>query len=451
MSGQTLVRAEARPHLIVDHVTPYDRFGAWSDDDVERLLASGEQRQELETYFGADEYRELVALAHAACRARPRSDACRAIIVPGILGSQLALPRRPPLTSDVLWLDPVDIGSGRLAELALRGAPHFEPCGVVLYSYLRLKLHLRAAGHDPIFHAYDWRLSIDQLGRDLARRIASEASTRIALVGHSLGGLVSRAALAIEGGERIERVVLLGAPNGGSFAAVQALRGTYAVVRQIARLDAHHQAAALAAEVFSTFPSLWQMLPRSQGRGALDLLDPESWPRSGPVPSAEVLESVRRLDALLAPADERFSVIVGVGGETVTAVTRRGEDFVYTVTRHGDGTVPVACARLDGARHFHATVPHSDLTRDGLVARAVIDLLNDGSTRRLPGKWRTASRALARVSDGELRRLPADKVDWAQLSPEERRTFLQNLNDPPRLRLRVPAQARRSASSPRRR
>jgi hypothetical protein len=31
----------------------------------------------------------------------------------------------------------------------------------------------------------------------------------------------------------------------------------------------------------------------------------------------------------------------------------------------------------------------------------------------------------------------ACKVDWARLQPEERRAFLENLNEPPKLRLRV--------------
>jgi hypothetical protein len=30
------------------------------------------------------------------------------------------------------------------------------------------------------------------------------------------------------------------------------------------------------------------------------------------------------------------------------------------------------------------------------------------------------------------------KVDWAALTPRERRLFLENLNEPPHLRLRVP-------------
>jgi pimeloyl-ACP methyl ester carboxylesterase len=439
---------EGRPSPGPDHVTPYDRL-AWPDEAVEQLLASGGQRQELEAFFGPEEYRTLARLARAAQRARPAARAYRIIIVPGIMGSQLGLPRRAPLPRDVLWIDPVDIGSGRLAELIVPGSAAFEPCGVVLYSYLRLKLRLRAAGHDPVFHHFDWRLGIDELGRDLARRLESEQCARIALVGHSMGGLVCRAALArAEASQHIERVILLGTPNGGSFAPLQALRGTYAVVRKIARLDAHHSAEALAAQVFTTFPSLYHMLPPGRASGGIDLLDARAWPRSGPQPVPRLLESARRLRSLLAPADARFAVIVGVGQETVTAATLRRDEFVYTITRHGDGTVPSACAALEGARHYYAQVSHSELTRDPAIAAAVVDLLRKGHTGRLPSTWRSASRAQARIGDRALSRLPAPKVDWARLTPSERRAFLQNLNDPPRLRLRVPA-ARAGATAAR--
>jgi hypothetical protein len=136
--------------------------------------------------------------------------------------------------------------------------------------------------------------------------------------------------------------------------------------------------------------------------------------------------------------------IVGVGQETVTAVARRHDDFVYTLTRHGDGTVPAASAVLAGVRSAYARVAHSDLTRDPVVAAAVVDVLRRGATTRLPGKWLGGSRACTQVSDRQLRRSHAQKVDWAALTPEERRLFLQNLNEPPQFKLRVPGAARRA-------
>ncbi|MGH8132360.1 MAG: lipase family alpha/beta hydrolase [Steroidobacteraceae bacterium] len=432
----------------LDHVTPYDRF-AWSDTQIEQWLAEGAHAAELGAYFGAAEYRDLARLARRARRAGLSPAALRVFVVPGIMGSQLGLLRRAPLPNDILWLDPIDIQLGRLAALRLPAAAPIVPLGAVLYSYLRLKLHLRAHGFAAEFHDYDWRLSVADLGRAFAERLRAASAGRIAIVAHSMGGLVARAALALPGTRHIERVILLGSPNRGSFAAVQALRGTYAVVRKVARLS-RSSAEALAAEVFNTFPSLYDLLPSDSGDGGTNLLETSAWPRSGPQPRAELLQQAQRTPGLLASPDARFAVIVGVGEETVTAVTRRRDDFVYTLTRHGDGTVPAASAALAGARSVYARAAHSDLTRDPRVAAAVVDLLHRGSTRRLPERWVSSSRARARVSDAQLRRTHARKVDWAALQPDARRQFLQNLNEPPQFRLRVPGGRARPRSAAKR-
>jgi pimeloyl-ACP methyl ester carboxylesterase len=354
------------------------------------------------------------------------------------MGSQLGLPRTPPLPHDILWLDPLDIQLGRLAALRLPAAASVMSLGVVLFSYLRLKLYLRAQGFAVEFHDYDWRLPVSESGRALAVRLQGLRSARVALVAHSMGGLVSRAALAHPGTQHVERLVLLGTPNGGSFAAVQALRGTYAVVRKVARIAGEASAETLAAEVFNTFPSLYDLLPSGAWAGGNQLFEAAAWPKSGPQPRPALMRAALQARAHLAPADERFAVIAGVGQETVTAVTRRRDDFIYTLTRHGDGTVPVASALLAGARSVYAPVAHSELTRDARVAAAVVDLIRRGASARLPGKWVSASRARTQVSDRELRQSHTQKVDWAALTPEARRMFLENLNEPPHLRLRVP-------------
>jgi pimeloyl-ACP methyl ester carboxylesterase len=430
----------SRPDSPLDHVTPYDRF-ALSDTGMERLLVTGEQKKELVDYFGAAEYRDLTRLARRAAATPIEDDTHHVIVVPGIMGSQLGLLRTAPLPNDIVWVDPIDIQIGRLATLRLPGTAgpsegRVVSLGVVLYSYLKLKLHLRAAGLAVSFHDYDWRLGIDELGRTFAERLRNEPAKRLAIVAHSMGGLVSRAAVALPGAERVERVLLLGSPNSGSFATIQALRGTYAVVRKIARLANEASAEDLAGEIFNTFPSLYHMLPA-------DLLDAGVWPSVGPRPKAELLGHARAMQSTLAQPDSRFTCIVGIGEETVTSVRRRADDFEYTITRHGDGTVPAISAALPGVPSHYARVAHSDLTRDRVVAAAVIDLLRKGTTRRLPTRWSTSSTAEARITDRQLRRTDTSKVDWAALEPEERRLFLQNLNEPPKLKLRVPAGSRR--------
>jgi hypothetical protein len=421
----------------LDHVTPYDRF-AWSDTQIEGYLAKGERCEELHAYFGPLEFRTLSALARRAAAARVRQP-LHVIVVPGIMGSQLGLTRSAPLPHDIVWLDPLDIQLGRLTALRLPDAAPVVPLGVVLFSYLRLKLALRARGFSVELHDYDWRLPVSASAARLAERLRAAKPARLAIVAHSLGGLVSRAALALPDTAHVERVVLLGTPHCGSFAAVQALRGTYAVVRKVARLASTSSAEGLAADIFSTFPSLYELLPWGPCAGAAPLFDAAAWPASGPQPTPRLLRAALALRGQLSGADARFANVVGVGAETVTALRRRRGDFVYTLTRHGDGTVPVQSAELPGAVNYYARVAHSELSRAPAVAAAVADLLAQGRTARLPARWQSTSRARAEVSDSALRRTHTEKVDWASLTPLARRLFLENLNEPPHLSLRIAA------------
>ena len=408
---------------------------------MELLLVSGAYERELAAYFGQSEYTELRELARRAADQPLSDDAIRVFVVPGIMGSQLGIKREPPLPHDILWLDPIDIQVGRLSSLHLSGGAPVVPLGVVLYSYLRLKLNLRAAGFSPVLYDYDWRRGVDELGAALAERIRNEPSDRIMIVAHSMGGLVSRAALTQPGMSNVERLVLLGTPNFGSFAPLQALRGTYPVVRKISSLVGTGTPEDLAGEIFNSFPSLYQMLPSAECNGCADLFDPAEWPRTGPRPDKTLLQDARNIQSKLVQADERICVVIGVGQETVTAVEKRKDDFVYTISRHGDGTVPAVSAGLPGARNHYTLAAHSDLTRDPTVAAAVVDLLLTGTTTHLPSKWKSKSVVQATISDQQLRRMHQEKVDWAALEPDERRVFLENLNEPPKLELKAPGRS----------
>jgi pimeloyl-ACP methyl ester carboxylesterase len=419
-----------------EHITPYDKL-AFSDVQAEALLASGEHRQELTAFFGDREYGELQYMARRAVQARSGVRAGRVLIIPGIMGSQLGFDRAPPLPPDLLWVDPADIGAGRLRALRMDTAA-VRAMGVVLHSYLRLRLQLVASGFDVDCVDYDWRLGIDALGKQLAQRIEAEPHAHVHLVAHSMGGLVSRAALSQPVWRKVRQVVLLGSPNEGSFAVVQAVRGTYPVVRKLARLDVRTTAEQLAEEVFNTFPSLYHLLPTRAHTQPMDLFDPDQWPQQGPRPRAELLRAARESRSCLASGSERFSVIVGTGQPTVTAIERNNDDFVYTVTRHGDGTVPVVSARLTGAHTYYAACPHSELTRDPLIASAVADILKSGATRRLARRWGPRNRATGRISDSALRLTHTEKVDLTTMEPDARRQFMQTLNEPPELRLRTP-------------
>jgi pimeloyl-ACP methyl ester carboxylesterase len=420
-----------------EHITPYDRL-AFTDEQAEALLATGEQRHELIAFFGDREYGELQYLARRALRRRSGPRRGRVLIIPGIMGSQLGLQRPAPLPRDLLWIDPVDISAGRLRALRMDSGAPILAMGVVLFTYLRLRLHLVAGGFDVSCVDYDWRLGVDVLGAQLAQRIEAEPHAFVHLVAHSMGGLVCRAALTSAARRKVQQVVLLGTPNEGSYAGVQAVRGTYPVVRKLAQLDARASAEQLAVEVFNTFPSLYQLLPTARQPHRFDLFDAARWPRRGPRPRPELLAAATQARAQLGAAGERFSVVVGTGQPTVTDIDLEGDDFVYTVTRHGDGTVPAASARLAGATTYYVGCAHSELTRDPLVASAVAEILCCGATRRLARRWSPRNRASGRISDAALRLTHNEKIDLTSLDPDARRVFMQTLNEPPPLRLRTP-------------
>ncbi|HKU91153.1 MAG TPA: hypothetical protein VJP84_15270 [Steroidobacteraceae bacterium] len=431
------------PAAPADHVTPYDRF-ALDEATMVALLAAPTPNESLVEYFGAELHAELVQLARASPGRPPGGR--RVYVLPGIMGSQLGFGREGQKPNDVLWLDPIDIQLGRLVELELGDETRAVALGAMNYTYLKITLSLRAAGFDAVLLDYDWRRDVATLGKLLAQRIAVDGMQQVGIVAHSMGGLVARAALTHAAGAQVSQLIMLGTPNAGSLGAVQALRGTYSVVRKIAMMDLRHDAEFLASEVFATFPGLHELLP-SGPHATLDLFDRANWPARGPRPREAMLHRTAGLATRLAPADARFHAIIGCNRITATGVARRAGDFEYEYSLRGDGTVPIALAELAGARHRYVDCGHSDLPLSDRVIAGTLDLLRTGSTRRFAARPKIRRAARVRVRDAELRQEYQGKVDWPHMSPEERRIFLDTLNEPPRRLRPRPTTAR--GSSPR--
>jgi hypothetical protein len=411
------------------HVSPYDRL-SWPPPLLEDLLRRGVEERELRAYFGDVAYAELATLARSIDPGAVRSDH-RVYVLPGIMGSQLGLPREPPLPADLLWFDPIDLSGGRILALRMVPGSAVRALGVVLYDYMRLFLRLRAAGFDALLYDYDWRFGIDRLGLTFARAIEAEPAAHISIVAHSMGGLVARAALRFPGGARVRRLVTLGTPHGGSFAPVQAFRGTYPLVRRIASLDPLHTAEVLAARVFSGFPSLYHLLPQRGVGCELDLFDPAAWPGTGPGPDAALLAASRRFQGTLPRADARLRVIAASGEPTVTGIEREGDEFRYHSSGAGDGTVPVAFAQIEGvATGYVSGVRHGDLARNDTVIEAVCELIDTGRSARLASAPAAGTVGPSSITDAELRRTLLTKIDWGRLTPQARADFVENLSAP---------------------
>lgn len=417
-------------------ISIYDRL--WrSDAETCALLAQGTARRELVAVFGVAEYALLATLARQAQAARRRY-AESVYLLPGIMGTQLGALRPAGAPADLLWLDPQDVISGSLTRLQLPDPAGLSPLGAIPFSYLALQLRLRAAGFAVTVHDYDWRSNLDDLAAALATRLRYDPAPGIFLVAHSMGGLIARRTMQAPDLTRVRRLVTLGTPHGGSYGAVQAIRGSYPVVRRLAALDRLHDADFLAAQVFSTFPSLYQMVPPPGSAPGTDLFDAAHWPQFGPRPDPRLLDAGRAFTAALSATEARCIAICGTQQRTVTGLRLVGDEFHYQVSDAGDGTVPLASAQLAGSDNYYVRCEHSALPRSATVARAVLELLRQGRTTRLasfPGK---RSGREVTVSDSQLRTTWNEKVDWAALAPGERRRYLNQMNQPPRQYAAVP-------------
>ncbi len=398
-------------------------IGDLHDEQIVALLRTGAHAALLSAYFGDVAYRELSQLARlAAIRRNETGDPV--LILPGVMGSRLEDVSSSP--ASLIWLHPAAVGEGMLSQLALPGSQSTRAVGVMLPGYLKLKLSLESAGFRPLFHPFDWRKDLLTLGDELLTAIEKFRSP-VAVVAHSMGGLVARAALRKDKSRRIAKLIQLGAPNRGSFAPVQALRAVYPTVRKIAALDFRHTAEELARDVFRTLAGLYHLLPEADP----SFFDVASWPQDPLAPNAQMLADARTARALLAPADDRSYLIAGVNQETVVAADLQEAQFEYTIRRDGDGTVPLSLAQWNGAQTWYVEENHGGLTNNNSVLAAVDDVLRSGSTSRLSDRAPVTHRDSGRrVTDAELRREAVTKVRWDTLSLDSRRRILDPVITP---------------------
>ena len=371
----------------------------------------------MSSYLEADQELSRLARRAAGMRGGPR-----ALILPGIMGSTIGRARKG-LPDDVKWFDPAEIALGGMTRLALPRGRRLGPLGVLRFAYERLRLVLRIAGYDAVFHPYDWRIDLAANGRALADRLDTERRQDVVLVGHSMGGLVARAALAHKGAERITRVIQLGTPNRGAFIAIQALRGTYPLIRRLAMLDLLHDADEIASRVLTTFPGLCELLPPASACKDFDPFNATQWPK-GPNPAQGILADARRAIEMLPPPDERFRLIAGFGQDTVLGLKRRAQRLEFGRGPAGDGTVPLALAHWPGLPTWYVEESHGSLPGNADVGRAVIDLARGDTTAALPHVL-PRRRGVPTLWEADTRAPSPAKIAWNDLSERQQREFLR--------------------------
>ena len=129
--------------------------------------------------------------------------------------------------------------------------------------------HLHAVNYSPL--TADVHQAAEAFGRQVVRARRDYGGERVAVVGHSLGGLIARYYVQLLGGsEHVHSVVTLGTPHAGSYTAL--LLGPLPVARQLLPGSAVFEALRAPAPGCDTrFLSFWGdldplVLPRESAR-----------------------------------------------------------------------------------------------------------------------------------------------------------------------------------------
>ena len=343
-------------------------------------------------------------------------------LLPGLLGSNLKVDGKR------VWLGWRIVNGLNRLEYDPDSAGKVEPDGPLgLYENITEYL---SRTHEVIPFAFDWRRPIEEEARRLAGAVQEALAAReqsgqpVRMVAHSMGGLLART-MQLERPEVWKRmlarsgsrILMLGAPNGGSWAPMQVLSGDDTFGNTLVAFGAPFQDHA-ARELMARFPGFIQ----SQAGlldGALGLNRHETWKQLAAddlakveehnwwhrerlqlieygwgIPSQEVLDQAielrKRLDAQrnkdLANFSDKIVLVVGQAPFTPDGYeVRDNEGLVYLDAQEsGDGRVTLANAMLPGVRTWKVDCAHGDLPDKARAFDAYLELLEGGTTELLP-------------------------------------------------------------------
>ncbi|MFO7698066.1 MAG: hypothetical protein R6X16_13035 [Anaerolineae bacterium] len=372
------------------------------------------------TALGTRESANLRVLLDTPADMEERSPA---ILIPGIMGSLLASTKG---ISAILWLNPTLLMSGylNLLDVAEDGesdaSPDVDiiPFGIEKLTYLHLIQAL--ARHTRLYEfPYDWRKSVvssaHQLHAALERWAVADPSRRFTIVCHSMGGIVSRAYLALypqEAERRIERLIMVGVPLHGAPASALTFSESLHPYLLVSHLHAQNNLQQFSASM----PSVYQLLPAPESLFAAscpypydwDIYDASAWPLPGV--RQEYLDSARDLHRLLAASDPQVEManFAGCHKRTVISVSRSLEspsraepEYGETGEQSGDEQVPLWSARANNVTTYYVEESHNLLVSNDRVLADIVSLLQ-GNTPGLPTVMPEPLSTAARIRSSPL-------------------------------------------------
>lgn len=330
----------------------------------------------------------------------------RCWVVPGLLSEELYLDEARNI---LIWVDYSNLMQGGIGYLRLAadgihpGPPdgHELFPGAPLPPYWDTTLQLLVAGLKPrgyriVVYVYDWRTHILENGAGLAGNIraSTDLADPCAIVAHSMGGLIARAAWdnLVGTGDQglVRRIVTLGTPHQGSYAPVNVFSGHHESLEQLSfltytltsglnvtqwPLTNRRYNTADIRDITCTWPSLYELMPLLGGSDAVSdsqrhlLFGSTNWPGSIPVDQNWLTFSRDLFGPWLLtpnsmPPSWVLTTVSGTGVPTPYRLVRPellGSPAALGSTDAGDGVVSASSALVVNSQRYTVAARHSDL------------------------------------------------------------------------------------------
>ncbi len=324
-----------------------------------------------------------------------------AIVLPGIMGSNL------DQGSKKVWINYMRFLVGDLSKLDI-SRKDILASSIIKTSYKKIVDYL-SAEYDVVTFAFDWRLPLTDAAELLKAKIEQYLAFKvpIKIIGHSMGGVVTRdfiinhpATWKKLNASKDFKLLLLGAPLGGSYRIPYVLSGKDPIISQLSKIDLKHTKKELL-DMFRKFPGLLGLLPVA--KDSVDFADQNVWQQmrnaslfDWNIPDKKDLQFWGAYrDNVLAKMDsidlQNIIYIAGKDDATVCGFEINNnlpdEKIIFKSTAEGDQSVTwdtgIPQKLFNTDQLYFVNVSHGGLANNADIFNGISEILKTGKTELL--------------------------------------------------------------------
>lgn len=323
------------------------------------------------------------------------------IMLPGIMGSNLEQSNKK------IWINYLRFLVGEITRLDI-AKKDITATSLIKTSYKKLVEYL-SNEYDVVTLPFDWRMPLTDAAVLLKDRIEKYLPLKIPIkiIGHSMGGVVTRdfiinhpATWKKLNASKDFKLLLLGAPLGGSYRIPYVLAGKDPLISQLSKIDLKHTKKELL-DMFRKYPGLLGLLPMA--KDTVDFADENIWQQmrnaslfDWNIPDKKDLQFWGAYrDKVLEKMDlielENVIYIAGKDDATVCGFEINNnlpdEKIIFKSTAEGDQSVTwdtgIPKKLTNTNRLYFVNVSHGALANNADIFNGITQILKTGETELL--------------------------------------------------------------------